>query len=159
MLPTPPGHTLYTPIEVGEVPIPATIDRNSIVLSAGNGRLNIASHDQWGAPIGELIRQALTANLTARLPPGCVLSPGGIAGRSGLHVLSLHILRFMSDTMGHVTLDVSWNVLVAGSSKVLHSGHEVIAVQAASSDISAIVPAMSQALGQLADRVTAALLR
>jgi len=159
MLPTSPGHALYSPIEVGEVSVPASVDRNSIVLSAGDGRLDIASHDQWGAPLGELIRQVLTANLTARLPPGSVLSPGGISGRSGLHVLSLNIMRFMGDTMGRVTLDVSWNVLAAGTSKVLRSGHEVIVVQAASRDVGAIVPAMSQALGQFADRVTAALLR
>ena len=151
------GPALAPPIEVGDVPVPATMDRNSIVLDADGARLDIASNDQWGAPVGQLIRQALTADLNARLPIGSVLPPGSNAPKSGLRVVSLNIQRFAGDTVGNVTLDASWSVLRAGSSDVLRSGHAVIHVRAASGKVPDIVPAMSTALGQLADRIAAAL--
>ncbi len=151
------GPALTPPIEVGEVPVPATMDRNSIVLDAGGARLDIASNDQWGAPVGQLIRQTLTADLSARLPSGSVLPPGGTAPKSGLRVVSLNIQRFAGDTVGNVTLEAGWSVLRAGSSDVLRSGHVVIHLRAASGKVADIVPAMSTALGQLADRIAAAL--
>ena len=141
---------LHRQIEVGNVSVPSVMDRNSIVLSTGDDRLEVSNQDQWGAPVGQLIRQALTADLVARLSPGFMLTPGSPAPRSGLHVLSLDITRFMGDTAGHVVLDVDWAVIKGGSSIVLRRGHEMIEVQAESGRIDAIVPAMSPALAQLA---------
>jgi uncharacterized protein len=149
--------SLDPPIEVGDIPVPSVIDTNSIVLSAGDDRLDVSSQDQWGAPLGQLIRQALTADLIARLASGSVLAPGSPAPRSGLRVLSLQITRFMGDTAGHVALDVSWEIIKGGSSTVISRGQETIEVPAASGRIDAIVPAMSQALAQLADRLVSRL--
>ncbi|HSU04762.1 MAG TPA: PqiC family protein [Acetobacteraceae bacterium] len=149
------GVALRPPIEVGDVPVPAVLDRNAIVVSGGGDRLDISSRDQWGAPLGRLIRQTLTADLITRLPPGSVLAPGSTAPKSGLRVVSVSIQRFGGDTAGNVVLDANWSLLKAGSSDVLRTGHEMIRVQAASGAVPDIVPAMSQALGQFADRIAA----
>jgi uncharacterized lipoprotein YmbA len=151
------GAALSPPVEVGDVPVPALLDRDSIVRSAGGDRLDISSQDQWGAPLGSLIRQTLTADLMARFPPGSVLNPGSVAPRPGLRVVSVHIQRFIGDTAGEVVLDATWTLLKAGSSDVLRRGREVIHVQAGSGKVADIVPAMSLALGRFADRIAAAL--
>ena len=144
---------LHPPIEVGDPGVPPEIDRDAVVVSAGGGRLDVSSTDQWGGPIGKLIRQCLTTDLTTRLAPGSVLAPGAPAPKSGLRVVSVHVERFIADTGGHVVLDASWSVLPAGSSNVIRQGHEQISVQGASGGSDAAAAGMSQALAQLADRL------
>ncbi|HEY6434856.1 MAG TPA: PqiC family protein [Acetobacteraceae bacterium] len=150
------GVPLSPPIEVGDVPVPAVLDRDAIVLSEGD-RLDISGQDEWGAPLGRLIRQTLTADMMFRLPPGSVLAPGSTAPRSGLRILSVNVLRFGGDAAGTVVLDASWSLLKAGTSDVLRSGHEVIHARAASGKVADVVPAMGQALGELADRLAGAI--
>lgn len=142
-------------IEVAEVPLPAIIDRNEIVISEGNGQLDITQNAEWGAPLGSLIRQTLTADLQSRLGNDVVLAPGALSTRPGLRILKLNIQQFMGSTDGRVVLNVDWQVLRAGSSTVLAQSHEMITTQAASGKPADIVPAMSQALGELADHVAA----
>ena len=147
------GHALKPPIEVGDVPVPPIVDRNGVVVSAGDDRLDVSAEDQWGAPLGQLIQQALTEDLTSRLPPGSVLQPGTVAPPSGVRVLTLDISDFVGDTDGHVTLAADWALVVGGTSTVIRRGHVRIHTQAASGNVDAIVPAMSQALGRLADHL------
>jgi uncharacterized lipoprotein YmbA len=151
------GAAAKPPIEVGAVPVPAELDRDAVVLRDGGDRLDISGQDQWGAPLGSLVRQALTADLTARLASGSVLAPGSTAPKAGLRVLKVELQHFMGDTNGAVRLDANWSLLRAGSSDVLRRGHEVVHVQAASGKPADVVPAMSEALGQFADRITRAI--
>ncbi len=152
--PAPRGSAGYV-IEVADVPLPATIDRSGIVLNKGNGELYIPPNDAWAAPLGSLIREALTGDLQSRLGRDSVLAPGSLAPHRNLRVLHLTIQQFMADTDGRVVLTADWVLLRAGSSDVLRSGHEVITTQATSGKVAAIVPAMSEALGKLADRTAA----
>ncbi|MGH7155570.1 MAG: PqiC family protein [Acetobacteraceae bacterium] len=152
------GPALHPPIEVGQVPIPAVLDRNEIVIAAAGDRLDVAGRDRWAAPRGQLIRLALTEDLTSRLPPGSVLQPGAVAPNGGLRVLTLNIQRFIGDSSGLVRLDATWSLIRGGSSDILRSGRTMIQVQATSAKTEAIVPAMSQAIGKLADQIAAALL-
>jgi uncharacterized protein len=156
--PIPPQHSaakraLNPPIEIGDPGIPPEIDRDAIVQSVGGDRLDISSNDQWGAPIGKLIRQCLTTDLTSRLASGSVLAPGAPAPKSGLYVISVHVERFIADPSGHVVLDASWSVLPAGSSTAIRQGHEQISVQVPSGGSDGAAAGMSQALAQLADRL------
>jgi uncharacterized lipoprotein YmbA len=144
---------LRVPIEVGDIPVPAAIDRSSLGLDEVNGQLSISPGDIWAAPLSSLIRQTVTTDLQFRLGVGNVFPPGFIAPNGRLRVLALTIEQFMGSTRGRVVLNVSWALLDAGTSHVALSGHELITVQAASSKIADIVSAMSQALGQLADRI------
>ncbi len=127
------------------------------MLTEGGDRLDISGQDEWGAPLGRLIRQTLTTDLMSRLPPGSVLAPGSTAPRSGLRIISVNIQRFSGDAAEMVVLDASWSLLKAGTSDVLRNGHEVIYARGASGRVADVVPAMSQALGQLADRLAAAI--
>lgn len=144
---------LKLPVEVGDPSIPPEIDRDAVVVSTGGDQLDVSSNDQWGGPVGKLIRQSLTADLTARLAPGSVLAPGTPAPKRGLHVITLNVTHFMADTSGHVALDVSWSLLPAGSSNVIRQGHETISVQGPSGGSGTAAAGMSQALAQLADRL------
>ncbi len=147
---------LMPPIEVGEVSIPGVIDRDAVVVAAPGGQLDVSGTAIWGGPLQQMIRSTLSTNLASRLPSGSVLSPGDPAPPGGLRILLLNVLRFWGDTGGHVTLAADW-VLTRNGKALSDPHHEVITVAAGSGKVSTIVPAMSRALGMLADRIAAAL--
>lgn len=151
------GPSLRPPVEVGEVSIPATVDRNEVVLNAPGDRLEVASNSIWGAPVRQLIRRALSDDLTARLPPGSVLPPGDPGPKAGLRILTVSIDQFGGDTSGHVVLSAAWLLAPSGTAPTGTPHRARIEVNAGSGTPAAVVPTMSRALGMLADRITASL--
>lgn len=147
------GHALRPPIEVGQIALPATIDRNAIVLTAPGDRLEVQQTSVWGAPLRELIRSALSHDLSARLPQGSVLAPGTPAPKGGLRILTVAIQHFAGSTDGRVALDADWTIARSGHQPKGQPNRERIVIQAGSGTAQAVVPAMSAALGRLADRI------
>ena len=151
--PTGKGRPLRPPIEVGEVGIPATLDRQEIVLVAPADRLIVEGTSVWGAPIRQLIRRALSEDLEARLPAGSVLPPGTPAPPTGLRILTVSFDRFSADTSGRVVLQADWQLARSGQPPTRLPHSEQVEVNAGAGTVAAVVPAMSQALGVLADRI------
>ncbi|MEO9189126.1 MAG: PqiC family protein [Acetobacteraceae bacterium] len=149
--------SLRPPLEVGEVSIPATIDRNEIVLNAPGDRLDVTANSIWGAPVRQLIRRALSDDLTARLPPGSVLPPGDPGPKAGLRILTVSIDQFGGDTSGHVVLSAAWLLAPSGTAPTGTPHRTRIELNAGAGTPTAVVPAMSRALGMLADRIAASL--
>ncbi|HET6182923.1 MAG TPA: PqiC family protein [Acetobacteraceae bacterium] len=151
------GPPLDPPIELGQVMIPGVIDRDSVVIAAPGGQLDVNGTAVWGGPLGEMIRRTLSANLAARLAPGSVLAPGDPAPPGGVRVLLVNVQRFWGDTQGQVGLVADWSLAKQDGSALGEPHRVVVSVKAASGDVSAVVPTMSRALGLLADRIAAAL--
>ena len=151
----PAGLLVRPPLEVGEVSVPATIDRDEIVLTAPGDQLNVANNSVWGAPVDQLIRRALSDNLSERLPPGSVLAPGDPAPPRGLRMVTVSIDQFGGDTSGHVVLRASWITTRPGERPSGAAHRARIEVDASAGTPRAVVPAMSKALAQLADRIAA----
>lgn len=152
----PAGRPLHPPLEVGDVSIPATIDRNEIVLVAPNDRLELVGTSVWGAPLDQLIRRALSDDLAERLPPNSVLPPGTPEPKGGLRIVAVSIERFDGDTAGDVRLRAAWTLARSGQTPSGTPHRERIDVNAGVGATAAVVPAMSRALGVLADRIAAA---
>ncbi len=152
---TPAGPPVRPPFEVGEVSIPATIDRDEIVLNAPGDRLDVIGTSIWGAPVRQLIRRALSDDLIERLPRGSVLPSGDPATSSGLRLLTVSIQRFEANTAGRVTLRAFW-LLSRSGQPPSGTPHEVrVDVDAGAGTPAAVVPAMSRALGMMADQIAA----
>src|SRR5690348_8616881 len=119
--PIPPAHpvtggsALKPPIEVAQIQLPGTIDRDAIVLQAGGDRLDVSANDAWGAPLDQTIRRVLSSDLSARLPPGSVLPPGTPPPAGGVRVITVIIERFIGDTNGHVVLSATWSIARLGA--------------------------------------------
>jgi hypothetical protein len=143
------------PVQVGHVALPATLDRLSLVTHGPGDQVIVSDHDQWAAPLDELVQRALTADLRARLGPDHVLAPGDPPPPQGVRGLLLHVQRFAADANGQVLLDVDWDVEHGGKRSTPH--HEEIRVDGSGQGGEAIARAMSQAVAVLADRVAAAL--
>lgn len=147
------GHPIRM-VAVGDVRLPAELDRLSLVTQGSGSRIIVSDTDRWAAPLDQLLRRALTADLSARLPPGSVLAPGDPMPRNA-RVLTLNVRRFMADPSGRVSLDADWAIESGNARTVPH--HVSVAADAADTGGEAVAMAMSQAVGKLADRIAAAL--
>jgi uncharacterized lipoprotein YmbA len=171
--PTTAAATAAPAIRIGRVRIPGELDRNELVQRLDATRLKIAEEDRWAAPLEEMIRRALSADLQARgataaptaatpessSPSDATTASGAPtskdAAASGPAMLSLDIDEFIGDATCAVTLRASWELRAASNAALSHSGSESIHLPPSSGTctVGALPMAMSQALAQLSDRI------
>jgi uncharacterized protein len=143
------------PVQVGDVNLPGTLDRLSLVTRGSGTALNLSDQDRWAAPLDELIRRALTSDLRDRLGIEHVLAPGDPKPHGAVLVVALNIQRFSGDAAGDVVLEADWMAGKSTEGSAIRTRHVRLNVKAASNTPDAITAAMSQALGQLADTIAA----
>jgi uncharacterized lipoprotein YmbA len=147
------------PLRVDAVHFPPALDRIEIIRDVGPGQLRLSDTEHWSAPLGETARQALSADLVARLPPGKTIYPQ-LPKPDGALGLIVDVLEFHTDGQS-AELQASWVANPAGQgqgqaatgstgSATLHSsGPAATAAETAQ--------ALSILLAQLADRIAAGL--
>ncbi len=142
-------------VAVGQITLPAELDRISFVTRVGANRVSVSDQDRWAAPLDGMIRRVLATDLSRRLPAGSVVAPGDPVP-PGARSVTLAIRNFIGDASGHVVLDADWAVSQSKSHPaIIH--RETITREAGSGDAGATAAAMSQALGVLSERIAAAL--
>ena len=153
----PAARTLALPIQLESVTVPPELDRPQVVRRAGPGKLDLSDDDHWAGALDELARAVLATELAARLPPGATVKPDDPAPPKLLRHLDVVIERFEGAVGGPtVTLVADWTLLGTGGNQALARHEERIEVPAGP-DMDGTITAMSAALGQLADRIAAAL--
>ena len=136
--------------------LPGTLDRQSLVMRGpGTRPWRFSDADRWAAPLDELVRRALTADLRDRLGDAQVLAPGDPPPPGGVRTLVLNVQQFSGDSRGEVTLAADWAVAGPGQRGGTRSHHVVVRVNAGSASPDAVTAAMSQAVGRLADDIAA----
>lgn len=140
------------PISVSAVRLPPILDRPELVRRGAGNDVEIRQERRWAAPLDRMSRLVLTRDLAARLPKGMVLAPDAPKGGAARNIV-VDVEQFDADSTGRVTLDGDWSVIGARNNQTEQRRHERIEVTAAGDQPAA----MSQALGELADRIVAAL--
>jgi uncharacterized protein len=163
---TSPNPMLYTiqtapgPVEPGaprvvlvrQVAIARYLDREEIVRSADNYRLQVMSNDWWGEPLGAMLNRVLVAELSQRLPRSTVLADTGAVSAEPGATVTLDIERLDEDAAGNLVLDAQAGVRFAGEPlPVLKSFHFTVPPPAPG--VPGEVAAISTALGRLADGI------
>jgi uncharacterized lipoprotein YmbA len=141
------------PVKVDAVHIPPALDREAMVRGASGDQLEISSQDRWAGDLGETIRRVLTQNLASRLPAGMVIAPEAPAPASA-RGLVVDILTFQPQAGGDVVLDADWTLLQGTQSNPVLSRSVHLSAAAAPS-AQGEAAAMSNLLGELADRMAA----
>ena len=143
------------PVRLDRVTIPTELDRSQMVRRVGPTQLQIVENDRWAAPLDETIRRVLSNDLAARLPAGAVANPNEPAIGEKRQSLAVDISEFYGDQSCTVTLRAAWT-LKQSDTQSLHGDEEAKATAQDGCNGSATIPgAMSQALGQLSDRIAA----
>lgn len=143
------------PIRLDAVHFPPSLDRIEVVHDLGPGEMALSDVDHWSAPLGQTARQALSADLIARLPSAKVIYPHLVKPTDALGV-SVDVLEFNTDRQG-VYLQASWVVSTSGQSAAVSGGTATLHSDASAPDAAATARALSKLLGQLADRIVAGL--
>lgn len=149
-----PVYTATGPgVAVGSVAMPPVLDRSFLMTGSGENVLSINYNAQWAAPLEGMAQTILARDLAARLPDQKVLMPGDdIPG--GAKIVSVNVITFLP-YQTHVVLEADWRA--AAATGMAAQGGRVVITTASSATAEGQAQAMSQALGQLADKIAAQL--
>jgi uncharacterized protein len=155
------------PLRLARVTVPGELDRTQLVRRIDSTRLQIDDQDRWAAPLDEMIRRVLSADLAARLPPNSVLDANESAAAERLQTLAVDIHEFYADQSCAITLQATWVLTPPQTRSGAEPGQPQQSRQAteqtqvpaagACTGADAVPEAMSRALAQLSDRIVAAL--
>ena len=143
-----------TPVAIEAVELPPGFDRREMVVRKADQQLEIRNADQWTATLEPMVLHTLAFDLAARLPEGSVILPGETRP-AVVRTIDVVFEEFAAGPESRVVLDGRWILREAGRADISH--HERIEVAIGSLDGAQVVAGMSQALGQLADRMAGAL--
>jgi uncharacterized lipoprotein YmbA len=138
-------------VRVEAVHIPAELDRIELVRETAHGEFEVNDRDQWMTPLGQGIREALTIDLAARLPPGRVIFPH-LARPPGMIGLSVDLLDFEADRLG-VEIHVSWLGATDGPPPRSLGGARVLQTSLSGPGSRSMASAMSALVAELADTI------
>jgi uncharacterized protein len=134
------------------------LERSEIVRSSENYRLDVMTNDWWGEPLPAMLSRVLIEELSQRLPQSTILSSSGAVSVSPDATIELNVQRLDEDGAGRLILlaqasvefkarrgpPLVRNFRFTQTPPVPGTGGEVAAI--------------STAVGQLADGLTAMLL-
>jgi uncharacterized lipoprotein YmbA len=143
------------PVRIDAVHVPAALDRIEVVSDIAPGELKVSDLDHWSAPLGQVAKQALSADMVARLPSGRVIFPR-LAKPEGALGVSVDILDFGAGTNG-AHLEASWIITATNPDAVTRRGTGRFREDASGANAKATVHALSTLLAQLADQIVAQL--
>ncbi len=133
------------------------LERQEIVRSSENYKLDIYANDWWGEPLPAMLSRVLTEELGQRLPQSTVLAESGAITVSPDATVDLNVLRLDQDTAGQVVLQAQISVTYKDqNAPALQSVRFSLAPSAPG--VRGEVAAISAAVGQLADKLAAMIL-
>jgi len=145
-------------VELRRPSIAGYLDRSEIVRGdADPYRLDVRAGERWGEPFGTMLGRVLAEDLNQRLPGSTVFTAQGSLSPDPQARIEIDVPRFDLGTNGRIILRAQ--VVVSR----LHGGGaartRTVQVEAtpASTATTALVAAMSQALGRVADAIAAML--
>jgi uncharacterized protein len=141
------------PIRIDTVDVPPGWDRIEILTPKAGGELKIDDFDRWSAPLTQVIRQVLSADLAARLPSGAVIYPHLPKPGSALGV-NVDILDFVIGS-AQSSMSASWVITPAAGPQAARRNVATLNNPVAATDAAAVARAWSELIGQLADRIAA----
>jgi uncharacterized lipoprotein YmbA len=146
-------------VEVRTISIPGYLDRQGIVKSAGDFKLNIHTNDIWAEPLADMLQATLVQDLTQRMPGTTVIESGGSIGANANLIVETNVLRFDPNPDGTLTLQAqvairngdSLQIMVTRTIQESGPAHEPV--------VANIVASMSTLWGTAADDIAALLLQ
>jgi uncharacterized lipoprotein YmbA len=149
---------------VNSLSVPADWDRIEILRPSGKS-LEIDEFDHWSAPLRQAARQALSADLSERLPSGSVIYPRLPKPKdaSGIDVDILEFTAAAAPEAGsRASMRASWVIVpaaagspAAGSPAAAKRNEALLQYPMTSTQPAAVARAWSELIGQLADHIAA----
>jgi uncharacterized protein len=140
-------------LRIDSLSVPASWDRIEILSVSAAGTLQINDFDHWSAPLPQIARQALSADLDQRLPPGTVIYPR-LPKPDGAFGINVDILEFNVGS-SQASMRASWVISPAAGLQTAKRSVALLHASLTSTEPAAVAHAWSELIGQLADRIAA----
>jgi uncharacterized lipoprotein YmbA len=134
-------------IEVQNVSVPQQVARSQLVVTSGEGRIDVLEQERWSSPPASEIGQALSLALSGELGAIDVFRTQP-PDKATVYRISTNVQRFESAPGKYALLDIVWSVRLAGGPHVLTCRSTVREEVAAGYD--ALVMGHRRALAQAA---------
>jgi hypothetical protein len=141
-------------VRLDRLTVPTELDRAELLQRMDATRIQLLEDDRWAAPLDDMIRRVLTADLAARLPADRVADPNEPAAGERRQSLAVDIQRFDGDSACVVTLRAAW-VLKPPDGSSQRGSEETHVASGNCAGAASLPVAMSQALAQLSDHLAA----
>ncbi|KQV58094.1 hypothetical protein ASE26_24270 [Duganella sp. Root198D2] len=105
-------------IEVQNVTVPQQVARSQLVVTSGEGRIDLLEQERWSSPPASEIGQALSLAVSGELGAIDVFRTQP-PEKATLYRISTNVQRFESAPGKYALLDAVWSVRLAGSAQVL----------------------------------------
>ncbi|WP_426336050.1 PqiC family protein [Pseudoduganella sp. R-31] len=105
-------------IEVQNVTVPQQVSRSQLVVTSGEGRVDLLEQERWSSPPAAEIGQALSLAISGELGAIDVFRTPQ-PEKATVYRINTNVQRFESAPGNYALLDAVWSVRVAGSAQVL----------------------------------------
>lgn len=139
-------------VMVKDIGLASYLDRKEVVRSSEDYKLDIRANDWWGEPLGGLIGRVLVVELSQRLPNCKVYSEAGSITADYNASVGVNIQRLDADRAGSLILAAQVAVEF-NRPRRLAARNFTISRPLGAPGTPALVAAISDALGELADGV------
>jgi uncharacterized lipoprotein YmbA len=139
-------------IDVLAVGVPPQVDQPALVLRQGASGIAVLDGERWASPLGDEIRAALSADLSARLGTHDV---HGLPRPKDAKVVrvQMDVRRFDSEVGGEATVEATWSLRGPADAAVTCATR---VSEPAGASYDSLVEAHQRALGKVADGIAAA---
>ena len=148
-------------IELRGIGLARYLERSQIVRSSEHYRLDVLPNDWWGEPLDAMIGRTLVRALTQRLPGSTVYLENGAISAEPDATVQVNVQRLDQDAGGIVRQDAGGIVRLVAQFAIVHRASDTRGVTfeapVRGSTTADLVAAMSETIGQLADRIAASL--
>lgn len=148
----PHAATLRT-VELRRLSIPGYLDRPEIVRSVVDYRLGVAPLERWGEPLDEMLGRVLAEDIEQRAPGSSVFTEGGAIRADADASIEIDVRRFDVGPKGEVALVAEVALKQPNSAALVASRSVTLRVAPKDGSTPALVAAMSDLVGKLADEV------
>lgn len=143
-------------IAVGQVKLPAHLNRKEIVTYDQRNRVNLAEFDRWAEPLNENITSVLAENLSELIPSDQVHAYPWDVAHNFDYTVWVRVITFGESPDGEIVLSTSWMIHNASDMPVKYMKTRYSAARQGD-DMVALVAAMSQTIEQLSHDIATAL--
>ena len=144
-------------VELRTPSIAPYLDRDTVVRSEQDNRLELADGSNWAGALPDMIGRNLALDLGQRLPGSTVYLQGGAISTTPMARIELDVSHFARDASGRAEIEATLTVHRPGSEPIASGGLH-LTLRPADPSVGALVGALSVLLGQVADSAADALL-
>lgn len=143
-------------IAVGQVKLPAHLNRKEIVTYSQRNRVSLAEFDRWAEPLNENITNVLAENLSELIPSDQVHAYPWDTVHNFEYTVRVRVIAFGANSSGEIVLSAAWTIHNASDMPVKYMKTRYSAPRRGD-DMVALVAAMSQTIEQLSRDIATAL--